>query len=149
MTADARCSSCESKGLSHCIRCSNGDKCESCDYNVAILNTNTGKCDICRSDNGWVKDSSTGKCSCPMDKYTDIKGGGFCKTCDQLIDGCQECERTDITSRGVLTKLIGYNSHLSNAKGKYVKCNKAGPGLVQVNNQLKLCTSHIPGCLHD
>jgi hypothetical protein len=48
--------------VDHCKECSEKNKCDVCDYQVAALDPLTGKCSTCRVDNNWLKNPTTGMC---------------------------------------------------------------------------------------
>jgi hypothetical protein len=86
---NGKCIPC-SDTLHHCQKCSSPDRCEVCDYNVAVLDIMTAKCSTCRNENNWFKNTTTGACSCNF--YTNTLDGNKCQTCQDLIPGCNKCE---------------------------------------------------------
>lgn len=57
------------EAVPHCDTC-DGDKCKKCDYQVA--NLKNGKCDDCRTDNGWRWNTDLKRCYCEDRAFVNV-----------------------------------------------------------------------------
>ena len=78
-----------SKNLHHCVECDVPDKCKVCDFHIANPDVATSKCTNCRTKMGWNLAASKDRCECK--EIVDVVKGNMCKTCSELIPGCEEC----------------------------------------------------------
>jgi hypothetical protein len=113
------------QSMHHCVSCSSGNKCDMCDYNVAVLDE-TGKCGNCRTDYNWVKNEDLGMCECSH--FMNAKRWNLCQTCSEAIPGCKTCEQTD-TPGDALHIELGYDPILSPRPGKFLKCTECGDNM--------------------
>ena len=134
--ADGACIAC-ADDLEHCAACSEPGRCDECDPGVATVAAD-GTCE-CREEAGWVRDPSTGKCSCS--EYVNVLDGYKCQSCRELFDGCTDCQPTDRASSelegadGTYRPLeIGHDARLSNpnVREHYVVCTDCGDDMLTI-----------------
>jgi hypothetical protein len=117
LNAGGTCELCSST-IPYCAKCSDATTCEKCDVEIALMDN--GKCTNCRADNGWFNTNS-GTCKC--NNFVDTYDKNKCKSCSQLMPGCEECEATN-TPGVLLNTKIGNILGISNSNFNYVKCTK-------------------------
>lgn len=78
--------------LAGCKSCNDARTCTSCVGDFLTIDLDTNKC-ACTGESPHMIRNSQGSCECE-DGYWLTETG--CKTCDQLITGCDKCYRTSI-----------------------------------------------------
>lgn len=138
------------------------NKCFSCETNIAKMDISTKKCSLCNHEKGWVTNQN-GLCECTKGKFVDSTLQ--CKTCGDIIRGCEECEPAEAENVDFTTDLavnLGKSQAIVTSypeSMKYLKCKKAGANLftkeVTVTNAdgqttkklvIEECTGVFPGC---
>ena len=106
------CQVCNINNVHHCNQCAANGRCAECDYTIADLDEN-GYCTLCKTENGFVPDETGTKCICAEGYFADTILN-ICRTCDELIPGCNECALTDNPQVTDAYTFVGYDEHISN-----------------------------------
>ena len=159
------CRAC-SDTLHHCLECSGPSTCSACDLQIASRGAD-GRCTNCNTP--WQL-TANDKCECldtvnaqgtTVQHYTDVLSGNVCKTCGELIDQCEVCDRVTYPTSNTFVEL-GYSEDSSSFREPYVECIQTAAdnsellqqtievetegGVVEEQEVIVRCDDLIEGC---